>query len=220
VTQPLDRTTNMSPRSTGSGSSSEGGEQRKGQTVCKWGRGCRRSDCWFLHPEGRNNVQDSKKDKSDTRSNASDSKDSIPECECCGGDPFNCQTPACVEQGVCGCSFGLEQEVEEDEAWKDEWFPASADCKCCSGYVYKCTTKQPVCESGECFCLLAMGQSGAASPKSQAPTDKAAGNTAAAPSNATAAPAATPAATSGNAGNGSAPAQKSETKAEVPAKKS
>jgi len=171
VTQPLDQgkpPSSPSGKSTGSGSS-DGSEPRgPGKAVCRWGRKCHRSDCWFEHPEGRD-LDDGKGDKSDAQSTHSDPAD----CECCGGDPFNCQTPACVEQGMCGCTYGLEQDVEEADAWKDEWFPASKDCKCCGGYVYKCKTTEPACESGECFCLLVTGASQTGSPKNQGADHKA-----------------------------------------------
>jgi hypothetical protein len=36
-----------------------------------------------------------------------------------------------------------------DETWRDEWFPNSRTCKCCEGYIYRCSgtecTKTRVC---------------------------------------------------------------------------
>ena len=41
--------------------------------------------------------------------------DSDNDCPCCHGDPLNCSTPECAERGQCGCMFGEEFEMQEDD---------------------------------------------------------------------------------------------------------
>lgn len=151
--------------------SNSGSSRQSGQQVCRWGRQCHRSECWFLHPEGRDLDQgggaarssppiDDYDDALDEFENGQDGHtDSHEEfnCPCCNGNPENCQTPSCKAAGVCACQQDriVEAEMDEDvgpDSWKDEWFPQSRDCECCKGYVYNCKKSQSKCSQGVCFC--------------------------------------------------------------------
>jgi len=80
----------------------------------------------------------------------------LEQCECCGGRPYECSTPACAAQGRCFCTMGgADPDNEEaDDSWRDEWFPASKDCPCCAGSIYRCQQQKDDCVSGQCYCSL------------------------------------------------------------------
>lgn len=82
------------------------------------------------------------------------------ECPCCAGNPYSCPSRDCRARGFCGCMFGYEDNMcyeEEDDTWKDEWFPDSRMCTCCNGYIYRCEKRDVLCESGACECSHVKG---------------------------------------------------------------
>jgi len=81
-------------------------------------------------------------------------------CDCCQGQPYNCQSSGCKAQGgKCGCTFGQDDQPEDvlegeaDDGWRDEWYPQSRNCACCAGTVYRCKLSKDECKTkGHCFC--------------------------------------------------------------------
>jgi len=139
------------PGSPGSSSTSDSPKVSH-QKVCRYGRKCRRPECWFPHPEGRD-IDDS---KASSKAEKKSSNDEDSYCVCCKGHPYECETPQCAERGFCGCTFGddptEDDDHSDDDTWKDEWFPTSRHCRCCEGYIYRCKGQQPLCGGGTCFC--------------------------------------------------------------------
>jgi hypothetical protein len=80
----------------------------------------------------------------------------LQQCECCGGRPNECETPACKAAGRCFCTMGDQNadDEEADDSWRDEWFPQYRDCPCCAGSIYRCKKQQDDCVSGHCFCSM------------------------------------------------------------------
>ena len=89
---------------------------------CKFGRKCHRTDCYFLHPDGRD-VDDAEQQEifrhiDEANGNLSDTDEFI--CPCCKNNSQSCNTPQCKERGgICGCEFGSDNkqtdEYEDDE---------------------------------------------------------------------------------------------------------
>jgi hypothetical protein len=133
---------------------------RGGQQVCRFRAKCNRPNCWFFHPEGRiiddpdfDPDLEAVNDALDKLNVGNNSGDEV--CPCCNGSPEACETPACKKAGLCACQGTATSK--EDDTWKDEWFPGSRECECCKGFVYRCETKDPACNSGTCFCAHMRG---------------------------------------------------------------
>lgn len=105
------------------------------------------------------------------------------ECPCCAGNPYDCPSSVCRARGFCGCMFGYEDNgcyEEEDDTWKDEWFPDSRSCTCCNGYIYRCEKRDVLCQSGACECSHVKGKNSTDEPNAGAESSESSEATAAA----------------------------------------
>lgn len=150
--------------------SSSGSGSSKQPQVCKFNRRCQRTNCYFLHPNGRamdfhnDNELDEVLNHIDSHNGNNKQQQSTDDdvCPCCHGNPDNCNNEQCKQRGYCGCQFGqtndssdsniIEQHLAELEGWRDEWFSASRECDCCHGYVYRCEHINEDCEDAYCYC--------------------------------------------------------------------
>jgi len=97
--------------------------------ICNFGRQCRRQQCWYEHPQGRE-------------------VDDVLSLE-------DRLAALCVSGGSVSERAEAEAElIQEAFESSQDWFPRSADCPCCRGYIYDCG--DPTCHSlGVCGCTFA-----------------------------------------------------------------
>lgn len=124
-------------------SASSSGDKSGAKNTCRYGRTCRRADCYFNHPDGKDADH---KDGADQLGQPLDHID--PNDINSDDDLIN----DLLREGATG--------VQLDESEQDEWFAASRACKCCEGYVYKCKKQDEDCAAaGACFCSIVRKQS-------------------------------------------------------------
>jgi len=146
---------------------------------CRFGRGCRRPDCHFLHLEGRDI------DDTPVCPQASWNKGFQPSNPGAGGVlcrfSRGCTRPDChfnhpdgraidssrdntAPAGPHGPGLDsndpdpyiLQMEMEQEEQsqiLRDTWYPQARNCACCKGFIYGCS--EPICSSlGKCVCTI------------------------------------------------------------------
>jgi hypothetical protein len=116
-----------------------------GGNVCRFGRGCHRESCFYVHPNGReiddappgaisagpgarpvSSSPNADFDEWEQQEEIAAAQEeaaalaAIQNCECCGGRPYECQNAACKDAGRCGCTMGDEDDDNEaDDSWSD-----------------------------------------------------------------------------------------------------
>eukprot|EP01102_Stenamoeba_stenopodia_P020929 TRINITY_DN8311_c0_g1_i1.p1 TRINITY_DN8311_c0_g1~~TRINITY_DN8311_c0_g1_i1.p1 ORF type:complete len:201 (-),score=36.99 TRINITY_DN8311_c0_g1_i1:486-1088(-) len=141
-----------------SNSHAHNGVGHKNPTPCRFDRQCKRPECYFAHPNGRD-IDDAyyagqhaphQPSPPTIAASAASSDSSDPT------SPSNAMNRS-FEQFVRHHEEERQMnetmmENLEDSDRQDDWIPASRDCACCKGYAYGC--KDPTCQSlGVCGCI-------------------------------------------------------------------
>lgn len=136
-----------------------GVERSKNPTPCRFDRQCKRPECYFSHPNGRDiddmhypSQQQPPRHPSPatTHANAlSNSGDVDASPNAAYNRSFENFVRAHEEERE--ANETMMENLEESDL-QDDWIPASRNCSCCKGYAYGC--KDPTCQSlGVCGCI-------------------------------------------------------------------
>jgi hypothetical protein len=87
-------------------------------------------------------------------------------CSCCRGYVYSCGDQTCLSLGMCGCASAMQYPMHDDfegldarfaeyetspGAATDYFYPISASCQCCRGYIHSCNGAN--CRRrGACLC--------------------------------------------------------------------
>lgn len=122
-------------------------QQKKGPAVCRYGRECRRAECWFTHPEGREIDSGEFTPNAPSRQLDDNVVNSRP--------PIN--SPDSIDFDAELDEFEAKLDAENDNSFDDDGYEDNNfDCPCCNNNPQGCTGTPQCKSSGICVCQMGM----------------------------------------------------------------